>query len=239
MNMWINKIKRKDYGVYLIMADLIPFSTGIMWGPIIIKIMYYLGYALFAAMISIAMVAVYFMMQFKIKAETYTLYGSGNKGEYSFGKPKSNRIKKTKDGKEWRSLFPLFNKNKIEPFDQEYIYPGNRIKAFLLADTWVPIKISTTGDGDSLKVMMKPAPHYIRNWQSMKHKEHAAEFAEHNFWEDNKYFFMVLITAGLCLVMVGLTVYFTYNYATGGVQAMGGLTEAIRGFNTIGGIGPT
>lgn len=227
---------------------LIPVE--IAWAPIITKVVYWLGYFLVMALFLGAMVVMYFLMQFRIKAETFVLYGSGQKGQFSFSKPKKNRIKKMRNGSSWRALFPLFNKKDIEPFQQEFIYPGNMVKAFIFNDEWIPARINILGEGEmvgqgkgkpkalDLSAQISPVPHYVRNWQSIKHKEHAQEFAEHNFWEDNKYFFMVLLTASLCLVMVGLTVYFTYNYATGGLNAVSGLTEAIRGFNTAGGIGP-
>lgn len=185
-----------------------------------------------------ALVVVYYLFSFNIKAEVYKLYGSGRDGIYSFSKPQKNRVKWVKRKTAWRAMKPFFNKKDIEPFDQEYIYPGNTIKAFEFNGEWVPGRINIREDEETLKAEINPIPYYVRNWQSLKHKEHAQEFAEHNWWADNKYFIMVLVTAGLCLLMVGITVYFTYNYATGGTEAAAGLTDALKNFNTIGGIGP-
>ena len=202
------------------------------------KIMYWVGYVLLIIVILGLFVAIYFFLQFNIKAEVYTLYGSGKDGVYSFSKPVRNRVRWINKKTAWRAIFPLFNKKDIEPFDQEYIYPGKNIKAFDFNGEWIPGRINIKQNEDTLKAEINPIPYYVRNWQSLKHKEHAQEFAEHNWWADNKYFFMVIITAGLCLVMVGVTVYFTYNYATGGLNAANGIADALRNFNTIPGVAP-
>jgi len=215
---------------------MVNVPVDINWMLYMGKVMYYLGYFLLTAVMISVLFLVYHFIQFNIKAEVFTLYGSGKDGVYSFSKPKNNRVKWVKDKTAWRSMYPMFNKKDIEPFDQEFVYPGKRIKVFDFNGEWIPGRINIEQDEETLRAEISPIPYYVRNWQSLKHKEHAQEFAEHNFWEDNKYFFMVIITAGLCLVMVGLTVYFTYNYATGGLNAATSLADSLRNFNTIPGV---
>lgn len=198
-----------------------------------VNIVYWLGWFLLLFLVMGGFLAVFYLMTFKIKAETWELYGSGKEGVLAIGKKKGNRLRWVKQKSAWRALFPLFNKKDIEPFDSEFIYPGKQIYAFKLNDAWIPGRININKDGEELKTEINPVPYYIRNWQSIQHKRNAQEFAEHNFWEDNKYFFMTIITAGLCLVMVGLTVYFTYQFATGGTGAMNGLASAINNFGVI------
>lgn len=214
-------------------GDLLSGMTGI-WGQII----YWVGWSLLGIIIIGLFLVVFYYLTFNIKAETWQLYGSGKDGIFSIGKKKTNRLKWINRRSAWKPLFPLFNKNEIEPFDSEYIYPGNKIYGFILNNSWFPGRINIDQDEETIRGEINPVPYYVRNWQSLQHKKHAREFAEHNFWEDNKYFFMVIVTAALCLIMVGLTVYFTYKFASGGNAAMSNLADAIRNMNTIGGIGP-
>jgi hypothetical protein len=176
---------------------MVNVPVDINWMLYMGKVMYYLGYFLLTAVMISVLFLVYHFIQFNIKAEVFTLYGSGKDGVYSFSKPKNNRVKWVKDKTAWRSMYPMFNKKDIEPFDQEFVYPGKRIKVFDFNGEWIPGRINIEQDEETLRAEISPIPYYVRNWQSLKHKEHAQEFAEHNFWEDNKYFFMVIITAGL------------------------------------------
>jgi len=197
------------------------------------KVVFWIGYSMVGALILGVMVVFYYLLQFNMKADTWALYGSGKDGVFSIARKKWNRVKWINKKTAWRPLFPLFNKTELEPFDSEYIYPGKRIYAFILNDQWVPGRINIDKTEKQIRSEINPVPHHIRNWQSLLHKKNAKEFAEHNFWEDNKYFFMTIITAGLCLAMVGVTVYFTYKFATGSQGTMNSLADAIRGFNTI------
>lgn len=209
-------------------ADLTVNSAGM-----ISKIFWWIGWSLAGLLLVGAMFCIFMYLQFNIKVDVWKLYGSGNEGQYSIGKKKKNRVRWIKKRSAWKALFPLFNKKEYEPFDPEFMYPGKQIYVFDLGTKWIPGRLNINKDKDTMKAEINPVPHSIRNWQSLEHKKNAIEFAEHNFWEDNKYFFMVLATAFLCLVMVGLTVYFTYKFASGGNAAMSSLTSAIQNFNTI------
>lgn len=212
----------------------LPFDVNTFnYMGVIAKTMYWLGYGLLCLIVMGALVAVYFYLQYNIRADVYPLCGGSREGVWSWAKRKTNRLKEVKGGNEWRPLWPLFNKLKIKPFNPENIYPGKRIIVFQYGKEWVPGEIGINKEGKDINAVIRPKPYHVQDWQSLKHREHAQEFAEHSFWEDNKYFFMVIITAGLCLVMVGLTVYFTYNYATGGLNAATGLAESLKNFNAI------
>lgn len=165
----------------------------------------------------------------------FPLYGSGKDGTFAIGKAKANRVKwANKEKTSWRTMKPWFNKKDIEPFDSEYIYQGNQIYAFELNGELSPGRLNCGQDNeDKIRGDIAMVPHYVRNWQSLQHKKNAQEFAEQDWWQENKYFVMVIVTAGLCLVMVGLTVYFTYQFATHGTQDMANLANAIKGFATI------
>jgi len=207
--------------------------SGMDLGGIFTQIFFWIGWSLVGLLVLGVLVAVYYWMTFNIKVVTWELYGSGKDGVFSFGKKKMNRVRWINKKTAWRPLFPLFNRMELEPFDSEYVYPGKQIYAFILNEKWFPGRINIDQNEETIRSEINPVPYYIRNWQSLQHKKNAREFAEHNFWEDNKYFFMVLVTAILCLVMVGITVYFTYKFATGGNAAMGNLADALRSWNTL------
>ena len=200
-----------------------------MW----VQVLFWVGYGLIGLLVLGVLVVIYYLLSFNVKANTWNLYGSGKDGVFSVSKQKWNRLKWINKKTAWRPLFPLFNKMELEPFDSEYVYPGKQVYAFVLNDKWMPGRINIDNTEETIRCEVNPVPYYVRNWQSLQHKKNAKEFAEHNFWEDNKYFFMVIVTAVLCLVMVGVTVYFTYKFATGGNAAMSNLANALRGFNTI------
>jgi len=119
----------------------------------------------------------------------------------------------------------------IEPFDDKFIYPGKNIFAYKLGKIYVPASIQVLPQSGSMTI--SPVPHYVRNWQSYMHKKNAMDFAKHSFWEDNKYFIMVIVTAAICLALVGVTIYYTYHFATGGTEKISLLTRAIENINSI------
>lgn len=214
--------------------SLLADTLGTMnWGGLGADIVFWIGWGFVGLLVLAGMLAIYYLMSFNMKVSTWEMYGSGKDGVFSFGKKKWNRVKWINKKTAWRPMLPLLNKVELEPFDSEYIYPGKQMYAFILNDKWVPGRININKTESELRIEINPVPYYVRNWQSLQHKKNAKEFAEHNFWEDNKYFFMVIVTAFLCLIMVGITVYFTYQFATGGAGSMDNLANAMRGFNTI------
>jgi len=222
------------------MADLIPID--INWagmGGVGSTIAFWVGWSLVGVVLLGAMFTVYYMMQFTIKAEIFQLFGSGKDGVFSFAKPKKNRFKWIKKRSAWRPLFPLFNKKEVEPFDSEYIYPGKKVYAFELNDNIIPGRVNINKTEEELRCEINPVPYYVRNWQSLQHKKNAIEYAEHNFWQDNKMLIMGVICVGICCVLCGATIYFTYKFAGGGAEGMNTLANAIKGFGNIPGQAPS
>ena len=217
------------------MAALIPGTEGlgISLAGYISQIMYYAGIALGSAISLTTLYFIWHMLSFRIKATIFPLYGSGKDGVFSVGLPKGNKIKWVNKKTAWRSLWPLFNKVDREPFDSEMIYPGNRIYVFSLNDEWSPGRININQSEEELRGEINPVPFVVRNWQSLTHKKNAMEFAQHSFWEENKMFIMTIVCVGICCVLCGVTIYFTYRFSTGGVQASTALTSAIQNFGSI------
>ena len=209
---------------------MVDLPVNIDWGSLLGSIAGYVMYAVVFVFVAFMMYFLFYLTQFQIKAEVYPLQGSGKSGHYSIAKPRKNRVKWIKNKTAWKPLYPMMNKIELEPFAQEFIYAGKHIKAFDYNGTWIPGGINIEQGENSLKAQISPVPHYVRNWQSLQHKKHAAEFAEHSFWEDNKYFIMGVAAVLICCILCGVTIYFSYEYATGGTQAANNLASAIKGF---------
>jgi len=219
------------------MGALIPGMEGlsINFAGYISQILYWVGVGL-ASFASLAVLYfVYHISSFRIKATVFPMFGSGTDGVLSVGKPKGNQVKWVNKRTAWRSLWPLFNKIDREPFDDEYIYPGNRVYVFDMNGQWSPGRININVSEAKIRAEVNPVPHYIRNWQSLQHKKIMMEFAQPNFWEQNKMVITTMVCCVLILVACLATVYFAYRFSTGGVQAATGLTQALQNFGSIAG----
>lgn len=217
------------------MADLIPAGTlpaqlQFNWGGAMGSIMYYVGYALLILLIFAIFIAIYYLMKYNIKVKTFPLYGSGKDDVLSVGKPKNNRFAWNKSRTAWKPLFPLFNKLEIEPFDQEFRYPGNQTYAFIFNDAWIPGRINVGRSESQIRAEVAPVPYYLRNWQSLAHKKNAFEFSSMSWWDQNKMFIYALIAVGICCAMCAITIYLSYKYAAGGREEISGLTSALNNF---------
>lgn len=220
------------------MVDLIPGMGQVNWFSTASQIIYWVGIILLALLIIAIMFAMWYVLRFRIKATVIPMYGSGKDGVFSVGKPKKNRIMWVEKRTAWKSLFPLFNKKIREPFDTEYIYPGNQIYVYELNDEWVPGRINIEQTENEIRAEINPVPYYVRNWQSLTYKKHEIEFAKHSFWEDNKHMFMTLGAIALCCILCGAVIYFTFNFAGGQGDKIDMLTKAIDGIGNIAGQAP-
>jgi hypothetical protein len=220
------------------MASIIPGAESINFTPIINQGVYWLGIILFGVAILAGLWFVWHMTTFKIKATIFPLYGSGKDGVFAVGKPKSNKVRWTRDRMAWNKMFPFMNQKEIEPFDSEYIYPGNHIYVYELGDIWIPGRININLEEDAIRAGISPVPVYIRNWQSIVHKRNAEKYAKIDFWTQNKEYLVALGVIIACCVLVGVTIYFTFKFAGGKADAMVGLTEAIKNMNMIKGVAP-
>ena len=214
------------------------------------NVVMWLGIGLLMLFVLIGVFFIFHMLSYSYKITIWPLVGSGNKDEYTIGQPKTNKIKFTKDRTTWKKLWPLFNSKRLQPFDGQHIYPGKRIYAYELDGEYIPAKINIAApvykkDENGNKVLVSaevmkinPVPAHIRLWQMQEHRRNAQEFAQQGFWEQNKQILLTLGVAIACLACVGLTVYFTYKFTTGGVAATDRLTSAIKGLGNIPGVAP-
>jgi len=217
------------------MGAMIPGLEGMDFSIYIDQIMNWIIIIFTSSFCLSVLYGLYHVLSFKISATVFPLFGSGQDGVFSFGKAKGNRIKWVNKKTAWRSLWPLFNRIDREPFDSEFIYPGNKVYVFELGDEWSPGRVNIDLKEEEIRAEINPVPFVVRNWQSLTHKKNAAEFAQHNFWEDNKYFIMGVVAVLMCCILCGVTVYFTYKFAAGGVQQAASLTNALKNFGSIAG----
>ena len=219
-------------GCVLSMA-LIPGMENINWAGGFASAAYWVFYGLLALMLLFGFLMVYYFISYNYKVDVYPMYGSGKDGVFSVGKRKKNRVKWNKAKNGWKKLWPLLNRKSIEPFDDEFIYPGKKIIAFELNQQWFPGRINITQSENEIRGEICPVPYWVRNWQALEYKQNSMDFAKHDFWNDNKNFIWMLLAVGICCALCGVTIWLTYKFAGGGVGAMDRLTSALQGFGGV------
>jgi hypothetical protein len=167
-----------------------------------------------------------YLVSFPIKCKYWPVYGSGKDGVLTPGKMKNNRFKKNKDGTAWIALYPIFKGKEIEPFDSEYIYPGNQVYAFYFNDVYHPGRIDVA-DEDKMRGTMRAVPHSARAWQSLQHKKNAIEYASGVF-DRNKMFIMTILTVLILCVLVGFTLWSVFEFVSPAREDIQGLTRALN-----------
>ena len=205
-----------------------PVLTGI-WG----EMMYWSGVGLFFLIMVIAIIGYVVLSNYKIKVIEFPMYGSGKDGVFSLDKMKTNRFKWNKTKTAWIPLKPFGNKIEVQPFDSEYIYPGNRVYAFTMNGQYAPGRINVGMDEQAVRGEINIVPYAVRDWQTQQHKKIADETMIHNWWTDNKAAF-VFIIAGLIIIagFVG-SVWIAWHYNSQYLATANNLIGAMNNINTI------
>lgn len=167
------------------------------------------------------------LFSFPIKCHYWEIYGSGKDGIFTVTKMKKNRFKWNKEKSAWRPLKPFFNKQEVEPFDSEYIYPGRVVYAFKFNEMYHPGRIDIQAE-DRFRGIVKAVPHSVRAWQSLQHKKNAQEFAS-GIFERNRAFIMTILTVLILCVLVGFTFWLIFQFVAPAKESMDGLSSALRG----------
>ena len=196
------------------------------------------GYLIVAGTLIFAFVILYYFLQINIKVDVFPLYGSGKDGIFSIAGRKRNRIRWIKNRTAWKPMWPLFNKNEIEPFDSEYIYPGNQVYAFDFNGRWIPGRVNINKTEDEIRGEINPVPYSVRKWEALMYKQHSIEYAEHDFWTDNKILIIGLMFSVAMMIAACVMVWWTYQLAGGGRADIQSLTSVLKDINVIKGIAP-
>ena len=164
-----------------------------------------------------------YMLSFNINLTEIIVTGDGNAG-YKVSKFKANKAKWNKQRTALIFLYPMFRNKKHVPVNTDQIY-DNKLMYFNFNGLCMPANIKLTDVGG--RPLIIPELKQLEEFQINMRKENAREFAEHDFWSENKSLIVALVTCIFCLAAVGFTVYMTYNFATGGVNAMNNLADKI------------
>lgn len=165
------------------------------------------GYVIFALLVGFIVFGFYWFSLHKYKATIFPLYGAGKDDVFSVTKPYKNKFRWDKQRTTWIPLWPLFTRKAVEPFDSEFIYPVNTVYAVDLNGTISPMRININQTETEIRAQLNPAPYYIRNWESLQYRKNNVEFAEHTFWEDNKYMIFTIIICIAMMAFVALMVW--------------------------------
>lgn len=212
-------------------VDLTQLGEGFTGG--LTQALGYIVYGIFIILLLAFFLGIFHYFSFNIKIREIPLHGSGTDNVLAPGKERLNKAKWVKNKTEWRLLFPLFGTKSIEPFDAEYIYPGNNVFAFVFNNEYIPGRINIDQSEKTIRSSINPVPHSVRNWQSLTHKKLAQEFAKEDWWSENKTMMVALLCGVACLAACVLTIYLSYKYATGIEQGLANLGELMKGIGVI------
>lgn len=211
------------------MALNLPVNLDLGLGPAVNNILLLLIIAMFAGFLALGIAAIVYILSYRIKCVVFPAIGIGKKDALGIGKRKWQRFKWNKTKTAWKPLFPLFNSKTIEPFSNEFIYSGNNVFAIELPDkSYIPIEINILSKTDdeggvdlkTITAMAMPTPYYLSKWNEIEIQQDEIEFSKKNFWTENKYLIMFIITLVVCSLILGLTVWLTFKFAGGKFDAI-------------------
>lgn len=181
-------------------------------GQVFNQTMHYFGYFVIAGAAIGIFYAIYTTLQFKYKCEIYIPRNVGGK-TYSIGAIKSTKIRvvKRRGVTKWKFFMKRVF---MQPLEDKYILPGNKVKLFKIGDGFLPASIHISNPA----MLIEPIPIDIKLWQSLEISQAAMEY------QDNRSklmpIFVLMGTILFCCILVGVTVWFTYNYAGTVVDAI-------------------
>jgi len=212
--------------------DAASFITQVNWGHLLGQSLGYVLMTLFFLIIGGLIFLYWYYNRFQMDITIFPVRGNGS-GGYSVGSKRTNKIKTDNRNQEWTLLKPWFKGETLEPFEGQYIYPGNQVYAYELQGELFPAKVNFN---EGKRLTLEPVPSYIRRWQNNKHREINLELSRGDWWTENKHFVMVVGTAFLCLAAVVITGYLSYKFSLGnqanaaawGKEAASSIAEALK-----------
>jgi len=217
----------------------LPIDVNI--GGLVGQSMYWLGYGLLFFLIMGILGFIVYVSTFKYKVTILERRGSGKtdpqgKEEHFVGKIRTDRAREVKkDG--ILTLRLLKSKKSIEPPGYESIYPNNNIFLYKVGpEHFVPVSFNCGNPSAEFS----PLPQNIRYWEQLEIQQGAEDYQKKSVWDKYSPMLIMSGTVLFCLILVGVTIYYTYQYHQGALQTTSSLVDALRNTATSvgGGAGP-
>ena len=175
-------------------------------------IMLWLGWGLLIVALGLLFWFAYLWIAYKYKTEIYIRRNTGNSKDFSIGKIKWDLMREVKQGTivKWKLLF---TRKIIQPIDDKYILPGNKVKLFQTgSDTFFPVDFRC-GNPEAI---LSPIPLNIKLWQQLETQQAISDTENKSFMEKYGSLVIMSTTVLFCLVLVGFTIYYSYQYVNQG-----------------------
>ena len=198
-------------------------------GSTLAKSMYWLGYGLLFAIVMGIIGFIAYISTFKYKVTILERRGSGKTDaqgmdEHFIGKIRTDRAREVKkDG--ILKLKLLKTKKSIEPPGYESIYPNNNIFLYKVGpEHFVPVAFNCGNPSADFS----PLPQNIRYWEQLEIQQGAEDYQKKSFFD--KYSPMLIMSGTIlfCLILVGVTIYYTYQYHQGALAQTANLVDSLK-----------
>ena len=207
------------------MVDISEIGTSFAQGftGIIPSLMRYLGYFVWGVIILGGMWLGYILLQYKYK------YMYAEAGPDGIRRLKKDRIRpiKHKGADKWQLLW---GKDKIEPFDSKYIYPGNIVFGYRIEkNCHMPAVWNSNKEGIDI------IPRDVKFWQSTEIQQAALEYQDLR-----SRMLPILTTIGtiiVCCILCAFTVWIVTKTLSGGFQTTADQLSAMQ--NIAQGLAPS
>ena len=197
--------------------DLVGSAIGKGIGNFGSQFMYWMGNIIIGLIIIGALWFFYLFFQYKYKSEIYIPRGMG----YVIKDNIFTRIREIKKNgvRKWK----FFLKRKtMQPLEDKYILPGNKIKLLKMGDSFFPGKINVGNPEMNIGFVNQPT----KFWMMNEIQQTAQEY------QDLKSKLMpMMLTMGtilFCLIFAGVTIYFIVQAGQGQTQQV---VSAIQGID--------
>ncbi|MAF36869.1 hypothetical protein CL622_07160 [archaeon] len=209
----------------------IPGLDAMNWVGMFDSVLYWMGYGFMMLAIIAIFGVVFIFMQYKYKVTIMQRGGTGQKDEvHSVGRIVRDRAKEYKDKNGVTKWKLLIKRKEIMPIQYDQVLPGRNVFLYHTgASSFFPVKFNCGNPSASFE----PIPHDINLWTGLELREAAQEYQKKTFWDQYGNVAVMMGTIMFCLILVGVTVYYTYQHANGVTNSLGSLTESLRGITTL------
>lgn len=188
---------------------------------------YYFGYFLVLLLVIGLFVAAFVFMQYRYKVTVFRRGGRGSEEGHFITKVVRDRVKEYKDkhgNVRWKMLF---SRATLNPFDYSLIYPGNNLFMYQTGKGhYHPFKAMVSNPSAAFKLI----PQDVNMMTGLEMEKAAHELTKPSMWDKYGNTIVMMGTIMFCLILVGVTIYYTYQYAGSGQASMNNLADALQNF---------